>query len=62
VVKLNLIAILPLILSNQLIFVIVVAVCQMVSVAAFFFKFTYQRTAYEYLLLVGVFSGAVSAV
>lgn len=55
------IAVLPLLISSPLMVSIVVAMCQLVSTGAFFFKFTYQKLAYEYLLLAGVFCGMLSA-
>jgi hypothetical protein len=60
-VKLNVIAVLPLLFSAQIVVGIVVAVSQLVSTGAFYFKFTYQKLAYEYLLLAGVFCGMLSA-
>jgi hypothetical protein len=62
IARLNVIAILPLLTSNRLIVVIAVALCQVLSTSVFFFKFTYQKCIYEYVLLVGIFSGLVSAV
>lgn len=60
--KLNVMAVLPLLVSAQMVVVIVVAACQLISTVAFFFKFTYQKLAYEYLLLAGIFCGMVSAI
>lgn len=62
VVKLNVIGLLPLVIPAQLIVVVVVALCQVISLSVFFIKFTYQKCLYEYVLLVGVFCGFVSAV
>jgi hypothetical protein len=59
--KLNGIAVLPLLVSAPIVVSIVAAMCQLVSTGAFFFKFTYQRLAYEYLLLAGIFCGMLSA-
>lgn len=60
-VKLNLIALLPLTVPAQLVVVIVLMLCQAVSLIAYFFKFTYQRIEFEYILLVGAFTGMISA-
>lgn len=62
VVKLNVIGLLPLVVQTQLVIVVVVALCQAISLCAFFLKFTYQKCIYEYVLLVGVFCGFISAV
>jgi hypothetical protein len=62
VVKLNIIGLLPLIVHTQLVVVVVVALCQAISLCAFFLKFTYQKCIYEYVLLVCVFFGFISAV
>lgn len=60
--KLNVIATLPLLISELLVSVIVVAICQTLSLSAFFLKFTYQKCIYEYILLIGVFCGIISAI
>jgi hypothetical protein len=62
VVKLNVVGLLPLVVGGQLVVVVVVALCQAISLSAFFLKFTYQKCLYEYVLLVCVFCGFVSAV
>jgi hypothetical protein len=56
----SLIAVLPLFISLHLAVVVVISLCQLLSCSAYFFKFTYQHCAYEYLVLVGVFCGFVS--
>jgi hypothetical protein len=45
-----------------MVIVIVIGLCQAISLSAFFFKFTYQKIKYEYILLVGAFTGMVSSV
>lgn len=60
--KLNIIATLPLLISEILVTVIVVAICQVLSLSAFLLKFTYQKCIYEYILLIGVFCGIISAI
>jgi hypothetical protein len=62
VVKLIVIGLLPLVVDKQIVIVVVVALCQAISLCAFFLKFTYQKVIYEYVLLVCVFSGFLSAI
>lgn len=42
--------------------VIVLTLCQAISLLAYFFKFTYQRIELEYILLIGTFTGIISAI
>jgi hypothetical protein len=61
-VKLNLVALVPIVIGSKLGVVAVLSACQLLSSFIFLFKFTYQRVGCEYILLVGMFCGLISAI
>lgn len=62
ILKLLLTAIIPQFISSELPLVIVLSVCELVTIFIFLFKYTYQKCSVEYVLLIGVFGGLISSV
>ena len=62
IAKLNLLVYIPLVLSDVLIYAIILAVVELFSIGVFCFKFTYKSVLCEYILMIGYICGILSSI
>lgn len=62
ILKLEILAILPFVTDSNMLVVILMLAFQSISIIIFVFKFTYQKCNLQYILLLGILCGFISAV